>query len=92
MNLISRIVRWLFLFYILAAYKIVSGQLATCYSAQSWGFYNVALLGNLATNTVMQYPTHSHYPGTELSSPCPVLFMPSARLGNDKYQLYKSLI
>ena len=28
----------------------------------------------------------SHYPDSELTSPCRILLMPSARLGSDKYQ------
>ena len=35
-----------------------------------------------------QYPTQSHYPDTELASPCPILLMLSARLGSDKYQFF----
>ena len=31
------------------------------------------------------YPTQSHY-RTEPTSPCPILMMPDARLGSDKYQ------
>ena len=38
------------------------------------------------------YPTRSHYPDTEPTSPCPILIMPSTWLGSDKYQFYKSLI
>ena len=33
-----------------------------------------------------QYPTQSHYPDTEVTNPFPILLMPSARLGSDKYQ------
>ena len=36
--------------------------------------------------------THSHYPDTEPTTPHPILLMPNARLGSDKYQFYKSLV
>ena len=32
------------------------------------------------------------YPDTVLSSPCPILLMPSTRQGSKKYKLYKSLV
>ena len=41
------------------------------------------------------YPTHdliSYYPDTELACPFPILLMPSARLGSNKYQFYKLLV
>ena len=34
----------------------------------------------------------SHYPETELTSPCPIILMQSSRLGRNKYQFYKSLL
>ena len=34
----------------------------------------------------------SYYPDTELTCPCPILLMPSARLGRNKYQFYKPLV
>ena len=33
----------------------------------------------------------THYPDTDLSSPYPILVMPSTRLGSDKHNFYKSL-
>ena len=33
-----------------------------------------------------QYPTQSPYPDTELFNPCPILLMPSAWQGSDKYK------
>ena len=39
-----------------------------------------------------QYPIHSHYSGTELTSSYAILLMSRARLGSGKYQLYKSLV
>ena len=32
------------------------------------------------------YPTQAHYPDTEPISPCPILKLPSAWLGSDKYK------
>ena len=32
------------------------------------------------------YPTQSHYPNTEPTHPWPIVMMPSAWLGNDKYR------
>ena len=43
-------------------------------------------------NQMKRYPTQSHYPDTELTSPCPILLMPTTKLGSDKYQFYKSLV
>ena len=42
--------------------------------------------GNLTTSIMTWYPTQSHYPDTQPPSPCSVLIMPSACLGNDRYQ------
>ena len=52
---------------------------------------NFLLLGNQATKLMTQYPTQSYYPDTELTSPRPILSMQNVRLGNNRYQLYKSL-
>ena len=38
------------------------------------------------------YPTQSHYPDYVLTSPCPILALPSAGLRSDKYQFYKSSV
>ena len=54
-------------------------------------FYSAAPLRNQAASTKTQYPTQSHYNDTELISPCPILIMPGARLGNDKDKFDKSL-
>ena len=35
-------------------------------------------------------PTQSHYPGIEPSSSCPILIMPKAWLGSDKYKLLRA--
>ena len=45
-------------------------------------------IGDQATCIMTQFLTQSHYLGTELTSPCPVLVMPSTRLGIDKYQTF----
>ena len=39
-----------------------------------------------AAGTMTCYPTQAHYPDTEPTSPCPIIIMPSARLGSDKYR------
>ena len=75
-------------FYILATSKVI----LTSDSAHSWWLYSAAPLENQATRTMTQYPTQSHYPDTEPTSPCPILLMPSARLGSDTYQFDKSLV
>ena len=38
------------------------------------------------------FPTQSLYPDAGATSPCPILVIPSARLGIAKYQLCKSLV
>ena len=80
----------LLLFYVLATSRIISGWALTCYSAHLWGLYSAASLGNQATSTC--YPTQSHFPDTEPTSPCPTLIMPTARLGSDTYKFVKSLV
>ena len=52
----------------------------TCYPTQ------LHYPGTERTRTMTCYLTQLHYPGTEPTSPCPILIMPSARLGSDKYQ------
>ena len=63
-------------------------------SAHSWRLYNAASLEHQATMTC--YPAIaillSHYPDTEWTSPCPILIMPSARLGSEKIWILKSLL
>ena len=79
-------------FYVLAISNIISEWTLPCESAHTWQLYSAAPLGNQATTTMTQHPTQSHYPTTELTSPCPILLMSSARLGSNKYQFYKSLV
>ena len=47
--------------------------------------YSTTPLRDQAASTMTRYPTQSHYLETEQTSPCPVLIMPSARLGSNKY-------
>ena len=75
-----------------AKYKVISGQVSTYGSVHLWQLYKGGPLENQVTGTMTCYPTQSHYPDTELTSPCPILIMPRARLENDKYQFDKSLI
>ena len=85
-------VGWLLKLCILATSKVISQRVVTCRSVHSWWLYSAALLGNQATSTMTKYPTQSHYPDTVLTSPCPVLIMPKARLESDEFQFYKSLV
>ena len=62
----------------------------TCDSVHLWRLYSAALLEHQATSTMTCYLTQSHYPDTELTSPCPILIIQSIRLGSDKYQFLKS--
>ena len=71
----------LLLFYVLATSKIISGCVPICNSV-----HGDFILLPQATGTVNCYLTQLHYPDTEPTSPCPILIMPSARLGSDKYQ------
>ena len=57
----------------------------------TWWLYSAARLGYQATTTMIQYPTQSHYPDTELTRPCPILLMLRAMLGTEKYQFCNSL-
>ena len=43
-------------------------------------------LADQATSTVTWYPTHSDNPGSDKTSPCPILLMPCAWLGSARYQ------
>ena len=49
-------------------------------------------LRNQAVSTMTWYPTQSHYPDIEPTSPCPILILPSTCLGSDRYQFYTSLV
>ena len=65
--------------------------LARVHTHDHW-LYSAAPLGNQANNTMIWYPSQSHYPDTEPTSPCPILIMLSTWLGSYKYQFYKSLV
>ena len=51
------------------------------------GYYIAALLRNQVAGNMTQYPTHSHYPDTKLTSPCPTLLMPSTTWENCNYNI-----
>ena len=68
-------VRWLLKFYVLEPSMVISGQVLTCDSGHSWWLCSAAQLGNQTAGTMTQYPTQSHYLGTKLTSPCPILSM-----------------
>ena len=67
--------------------KIISGYVPTCARLYSWELYSAAPVGDQVTSTMSTYPTPSHYPDTELTSPFPSLIMPSTRLASTEYQL-----
>ena len=85
-----------FFVYVPARSKVISWQILTCDSdsTHSWQLYSAAPLGDQATSTMTSswYPLRSYYPNIEETSPCPILIMPSAWLGSDKYQYFKSLV
>ena len=82
-------VGWLLEFYALA---VISGGMGIDLTCTLLVTYSVAPLGKQTTGTMTQGPIQSHYPDSELTSSCPILLMPSARLESDKYQFYKSLL
>ena len=73
-------------FCVLATSKVISERVLTCDNAHLWQLYSVAAMEDQVTSIVTRYPTQSHYPGTEPTSLCRILIMPSARQGSDKYQ------
>ena len=87
----TRLFGWLLL-YVLATSKGISVRASGCDSAHSWWLYNAAPLEDQSTSTMVWYPTQSHYPDTEPTSPCPILIMWGTRLGNDKYHFCISLV
>ena len=52
------------------------------------GDFIVLLYWEMDKGTMTQYLNPWLYPDTELSSPCHILLMPSARLGSSHYQLF----
>ena len=80
-------------FHLLATYMVTSGLVPPCHMEPKWLLYSAASLGDLSISTIIRYPTQSYYfSDTELTSPCPILVMPSARLDNNMCQFCKSLI
>ena len=77
----------LLLFYLLATSKVISGRVLTCDSVHSSQLYSAASLGHQATGHMTCYPSQSHYPVTQPTSPCFILIMTSARLGSDRYHI-----
>ena len=77
-------------FYVLATYKVISGQVLTCDSVHCWWLYS-ASPASQSRPPALWYPIPSHYPDTELTRPCPSIIMLSAWLGSDKYQFDKLL-
>ena len=43
------------LFYVLATYQVMSGEVPTCGSVHSWRFYGAASLGDQAVSTMTPY-------------------------------------
>ena len=68
-----------------------------CWSLSSWNLPNAHSLKSLVpplwdtTCTMTWCSIQVHYPDTDLTSPCPILVMPSARLGSDQYKFGKLL-
>ena len=77
--------------YVLATHMVISGWVPTCDSARSLRCYSVASLTDQATGIMTRFPMQSRYPDTELTSPWPILVMPSTKLVSDKYRLSKQL-
>ena len=84
---LHRTIRWLLELYVLATSKVISGCVRTYDSVNSWLLYSASPLRNQAAYMMTQYPTQSHYPNTELTSPYSILLMPSSRVGceNDNF-------
>ena len=81
----------LLVFYILAPSKIISGWVLTRVSVHSRWLYSAATLMHQAADTMIQHPTQSEYPDPEITNPCPIILIPSSRLGSDTSQFYKPL-
>ena len=75
--------------------KVMSGLMSTYDRAHLRSIYSDGPLGNQVTET-MSHIALSHFIPTYitmLTTPCPILVMPSTRLGGSaKYQFYKPLI
>ena len=80
------------LLYVIATPKVISVQVLTCERVHSWRFYSVPPVVDQATRTMIWYPTQSHYPDTESTSPCPILIIASIWQGSDEVSVLKSLV
>ena len=79
-------------FNILATAMVMSWWILSCNSAHLRRLYGAAPLGDQTTSTMIQNPTQSHYHDAKLTSPCHIRVMPSAWVGSNKSQFYKSLV
>ena len=68
--------------------KVISGRVPT---SHWWWLHSTEPLGNQVSGIITQYHTQLHYPDTDLTSPCPILQMPSARLRRDEYPFKKTI-
>ena len=82
-RMVTSVLKYCWLFYVLATSTVISGWAPTCDSVHLWWPFCAAPVGNQATATMTWYPTQSHYPDTEVTSSCPILLMPNTRLGSD---------
>ena len=64
----------------------VGGWAPTCNSAHSWQLHRTVSLEHQVAGTITCYPTQSHYPDIEPTSPFSILIMLNARIGSDRYQ------
>ena len=76
-------------FYILTTSKVLSGRVLSCDCAHLWRLYSAIPLGDQTAN--ISGPLGHIILTLSQPSPCPILIVPSARLGSGKYQFYKSL-
>ena len=83
---------WLLVFYTIAICIVISRWVSTCDSARSLWVYSAAPLDDHTFGTMTCYTTQLLSPNTELTSPCSILILSSARLGNKMYQFCKSLV
>ena len=53
---------------------------------------SAAPMGDKTTSIMTQLLAQPHYPDTGLTNPCPILVIPSARLGSEKHTFCKPLV
>ena len=85
-------VDWLLVFYILATSTVIAGCVPIVTVCTDGDFIVLPHCEIKPLASLLQYPTQSYYPGTELISPCFILSMLSARLRSEKYQFDKLLL